>query len=342
VIARTTSADRARQPAEWLPHRACWVAWPSHADLWEDELPAVRTAFAAMCRAIASGERVEVLANDAANLALAREALAGLDAGFHQVRFGDIWLRDTAPIFARSGDRLVAARFRFNGWGGKYRLPGDTEVGDRIAELAGTERRDHDFVLEGGAIDCDGEGTALTTAQCLLDPNRNPGMERDDYLRRLGDALGFEHLVWLRRGLRNDHTDGHVDTIARFVAPGVVACMEPGPGDPNRDALAEILADLRAARDAGGRRLEVVTVPSPGTVLDRDGQLMPASYLNFYIGNASVVVPVYGAADDDRAATAIAALFPGRTTVPIDARAVLAGGGAFHCITQQEPVCPEP
>jgi agmatine deiminase len=319
--------SRSTQPAEWQPHRATWVAWPSHADLWLDNLQPVRAAFTAMARAIAAGERLEVLAADAPNLALARAALAGVDARFHQVPYGDIWLRDTAPIFTRGG----ACRFRFNGWGDKYVLPGDDVVGDRIAELAGVAPARFDFVLEGGAIEVDGEGTGLTTEQCLLDRNRNPGMSKADYQRELRAALGIERLLWLRRGLHNDHTDGHVDTLARFIAPGVVVCMEPAAGDPNRDALLEIRADL------GAMGLEVVTVPSPGTVIDADGRLMPASYVNFYIGNAVVVVPSYGVSTDDAAVASIAALFPGRRTVAVRAETILTGGGAFHCITQQQP-----
>ncbi|HTM19411.1 MAG TPA: agmatine deiminase family protein [Kofleriaceae bacterium] len=323
--------SRSTQPAEWQPHQACWLAWPSHGDLWLDNLEPARASFTAMARAIAAGERIEVLAPDAANLARARAALAGVDARFHQVPFGDIWLRDTAPIFCRAGDRLVAARFRFNGWGGKYVLPGDDAVGDRIAALAGVDVVRGDFVLEGGALEVDGEGAALTTEECLLNRNRNPGMSKADYQRALADLLGVDRLLWLRRGLKNDHTDGHVDTIARFVAPGVALCMDPGAGDPNRDALREIQADL------GALRLDVVTVPSPGAVTDADGRLLAASYVNFYVGNAAVVVPVYGVAADDDAAAAIAALFPGRTTVPVRAEAILTGGGAFHCITQQQP-----
>ncbi len=321
-----------RQPAEWQPHEACWTAWPSHEDLWQENLAPARAAFVTMARAIAGGERIEVLAADAENLALAVAALAGVDARFHQVPFGDIWLRDTAPIFTLGADgRLEAARFQFNGWGGKYQLPGDQEVGDRIAELAGVTPRRHEFVLEGGAIEIDGEGSALTTEQCLLNRNRNPGMSKQDYARELAGALGIERLLWLRRGLRNDHTDGHIDTIARFIAPGVALCMEPAPGDPNRDALDEILADLRKLR------LEVVTVPSPGAVTDAAGQLMAASYVNYYLANTVVVVPIYGVAADDAALRAIDGLFPGRTTVPVRAEAILTGGGAFHCITQQQP-----
>lgn len=327
-----------RQPAEWEPHEACWAAWPSHGELWLDNLEPARIAHAAMDRAIAEGERLELLVRTEADEASARAALDGADVRYHRIAYGDIWLRDTAPIFTRDADgRLTAVRFRFNGWGGKYIFPDDLVLSARIAGAAHVGDHEVPIVLEGGAIDVDGEGSALTTRQCLLNPNRNPGLDEAAYARHLAPALGIERLIWLEDGLQNDHTDGHVDTIARFVAPGVVACMEPADDDPNRDALIRVIQSVRAARDARGRALEVAPVPSPGAVVDADGALMPASYLNFYIGNATVVVPTYGAVNDDAAVAAIAALFPDRRTVGVDARAVLTGGGAFHCITQQQP-----
>jgi agmatine deiminase len=327
-----------RQPGEWEPHEACWIAWPSHAELWQDNLEPARVAFSAMASAIAEGERLQVLVPDAEREQQARFALEGLDARYHHIPFGDIWLRDTAPIFVQVGNEIEAAVFRFNGWGDKYLFEEDPQVSGAIAGAAGVDSFETPIVLEGGALDGDGEGTALTTRQCLLNPNRNPGLDEAAYERHLRAALGVERTIWLGDGLRNDHTDGHVDTIARFVAPGIVACMEPtGRNDPNHAAMTAIIDDLSAATDARGRRIEVVRVPSPGAVLDDHNQLMPASYLNFYIANATVVVPVYGAPSDDAATRAIAQLFPMRRTVPIDARAVLSGGGAFHCITQQQP-----
>jgi len=339
-----------RQPAEWKPHAATWLAWPSAADLWMENLGPAQASFAAMCAALADvdaspgasgrarGEQLRVLVPDDRSEAAARAALAGLGATFHRVRFGDIWLRDTAPVFVTDGPRVLAQRFAFNGWGGKYVLEHDDDVAARVADLAGHGERVSPLVLEGGSVDTDGEGSILTTRQCLLNPNRNPGKSSANIEREVLEALGGDKLLWLGEGLVNDHTDGHVDTVARFVRAGVVVCMEPtGDDDPNRTALDAMARDLAAMTDARGRRLEVVRVPSPGRVLSPDGVVMPASYVNFYIGNTTVVVPTYGAAADDAAVAAIAALFPGRRTVGIDARAILSGGGAFHCITQQEP-----
>ncbi|HEU4537288.1 MAG TPA: agmatine deiminase family protein, partial [Polyangiaceae bacterium] len=317
-----------------------WLAWPSAADLWGDNLAPAREAFAALALAVSSpDERLEVLVPDAAREAEARAALAGANARFHRVPFGDIWLRDTAPIFLRDGrGALAAACFRFNGWGGKYVLAGDEGVSARVAALSGVPAFAAEFVLEGGSVDVDGEGTCLTTEECLLNPNRNPGLGRGELERGLADMLGAPEVIWLGRGLVNDHTDGHVDNIARFVAPGAVVCMEPrAPDDPNREALEAVRHDLAAARDARGRRLEVLTLPSPGRVLGPEGEVVAASSVNFYIGNKSVVVPTYGSPYDDEIVERLGAMFPGRRAVGVRADAILTGGGAFHCITQQQP-----
>ncbi len=181
-------------------------------------------------------------------------------------------------------------------------------------------------------MDVDGEGTLLTTRQCLLHPNRNGARTLGEVETALREHLGVSRILWFGDGLANDHTDGHVDTVVRFVRPGVVVAMEPAPSDdPNRDALRALIAE------ATGYGLEVVPIPSPGRVVGVDGRVMPASYVNFYVSNASVVVPTYGVAADDAAVERIAALFPDRKTLGVDARAILTGGGAFHCITQQQP-----
>lgn len=334
-------------PAEWAPHTAVWTAWPHDPDQWLEGLEAPQRALMAMVAAIVDldgggrprGERVELLVRDAGDEACARALLGGAAAGvrFHRLRYGDVWLRDTGPIFVAHAGELSAARFRFDGWGGKYLMAGDTEVAAHVLGRAGVRGAAFDFVLEGGAVEVDGEGTVLTTRQCLLGGARNPGLDQAALESRVCWALGAERVVWLDRGLANDHTDGHIDTLARFVMPGVVACMEPARGDPNRDALAGILSDLGAARGAAGGRLDVVTVPSPGAVEDAAGNLMPASYMNFYIANTTVVVPTYGVPADDAAVAAIAAMFPTRRTVAVDGKPVVVGGGAFHCSTQQQP-----
>lgn len=335
------------QPAEWSAHDAVWLAWPSHEDLWREGLADARAAFTGFARAIADldergharGEGLEVLVPDARNQSLAESALAGLPVRFHTIAFGDIWLRDTAPVFMHDPDgAVVAMQFEFNGWGGKYVLDHDTAVSAAVSAASGLRSYANDLVLEGGSVETDGDGTLLSSRQCLLNPNRNPDHGEREIVTTVCSAFGAEKLLWVTDGLENDHTDGHIDTIARFVAPGVVACMVPADrSDPNHDVLLRIVEELRGAVDARGRRLRVETVPSPGRVCDDEGRVMPASYLNFYIANRTVVVPLYGAAHDQAAVAAVQAMFPTRRAVGVQAKAILAGGGAFHCISQQQP-----
>ena len=323
-----------RQPAEWSPHQSVWTAWPSATDLWLDDLAPAREEVGALIRAIddgGSGEIVEVLAANESAVADAEAALRGTRARVHHVPFGDIWLRDTGPIFVRGEGGLTAVDFGFNGWGGKYDLPNDDTVAASIARLTHTPLRSSDWIFEGGAIDVDGTGLAVTTEQCLLNPNRNPGMSKGEIEARLSDDLGVERLLWLGDGLLNDHTDGHVDNLARFAAPGVLLLPEAASVD---DPNAGVFADARARAEAFG--LKVIGVPSPGRVIC-DGDVVPASYMNFYIGNSVVVVPLYGAPNDDAAVEVIGSLFPERKAVGLRADHILTGGGSFHCITQQMP-----
>ncbi|MEO7168836.1 MAG: agmatine deiminase family protein, partial [Sphingomonas sp.] len=303
--------------------------FPSHPDLWEEDLDPARAEVAAFARAVhagGKGERVLLVAADE-EAAKAARALAGDAAQVLVEPFGDIWLRDTAAIVTGDGH---ARDFRFNGWGGKYDLPGDDDIGLRLAARRHIQTETCGWILEGGAIDGDGTGLVVTTEQCLLNPNRNPSLSRADIEARLAEDLGYSEVIWLGDGLMHDHTDGHVDNLARFVAPAKLAIPEPDDNDPNW------LVYQNAARDAARHDVEIVRIPSPGRVL-RDDEIIPASYMNFYIGNATVVVPQYGAANDSAAVAAIQALFPDRHVVGLHADAILTGGGSFHCISQQIP-----
>ena len=323
-------------PAEWSPHRAIWVGFPSHAELWEADLEPAQAEAAALARALAGpgGERVRLLVCGAAAAAAAR-LLCGDDVEIVQARFGDVWLRDTGPIFLTPSE---AVAFRFNGWGGKYVLEGDDEVAEQIAAAAGAVLARHDFVLEGGALDHDGEGTALTTRECLLNPNRNRGWTLAVAEDALKAAVGATKVIWLGDGLLHDHTDGHVDNLARFVAPGVVAVpLAFGEKDPNAGVYDAAAAALAGQTDAAGRSLRVVRIPSPGRVPGDDNLPVPASHMNFVIANRAVIVPTYGGAAAGWATKALADLFPGREVIGLPSRALLTGGGSFHCITQQEP-----
>jgi agmatine deiminase len=327
-------------PPEWAPQKAIWTAWPANAAEWNGDLETPRRDVAAMVRALASTNTVRVLANGAEAEASARAAL-GDDAEILSAQYGDIWLRDTGPLFARGPEGVVALRFKTNGWGGKFDLDGDDTVGGDIARLSGTPAKAFDFVLEGGAIDHDGEGTILTTRQTLLNANRN-GWSKDDAETALRTALAAETILWIDEGLKGDHTDGHIDNIARFVEPGKVVCQSPaGADDPNADTLDAIATRLEGAVDAKGRTLDVIRIPSPGRVVNAHGEIAPASYMNFVIANGVVVVPVYGTVTEEAALAGLQAVFPDRKVIGLPAFGILgagiAGGGAFHCITREEP-----
>jgi agmatine deiminase len=316
---------------EWAPHEAVWIGFPSDPELWLSDLKDAEREVAAFAEAVHAGGKGETVRLVAAHDGAAESAR--LLAPFAEVivePFGDIWLRDTGPIVLGSGSSRRASGFGFNGWGGKYDLEGDQDIADRLARSAGLPFEKADWVLEGGAIDGDGSGTVLTTEQCLLNPNRNQ-LTRQEIEQRLRDDLAFERIVWLGAGLLNDHTDGHVDNLARFVAPGRVAIPTSAKDDPN-DAVYK-----NAARRVAEARLDLVTLPSPGRILDEEGEVIPASYMNFYIGNAAVVVPQYGAPNDRAAVDVVQALFPDRVAIGLRADHILTGGGSFHCISQQVP-----
>jgi agmatine deiminase len=326
-----------------------WLGFPSRADLWEDDLQPAQGEVAALALALAGpgGERVRLMVHgddaEAAARALIGEAPVEIVRGL----FGDVWFRDTGPILVKDAAEHrgsetpvdLAVGFEFNGWGGKYDLEHDDEVAAQIAAAAGAPLKRYGFVLEGGAIDHDGRGTVLTTRQCLLNPNRNPGWTEAVAEAALKEALGAEKVLWLGDGLLNDHTDGHVDNLARFVAPGVVACpVAYGTDDPNAEVYAATARALAGMTDATGARLQVVRVPSPGLVADGEGGVVPASHMNFLIANDAVVVPTYGNAEAaGLAVEALQSVFPERKVFGLPSGAVLTGGGSFHCISQQEP-----
>jgi agmatine deiminase len=316
-----------------------WLGFPSHEDLWEDNLAPAQDEVEALARALAGpgGERVRLMTGSDAGEAEARRRLDGV-GGVEIVpgRFGDVWLRDTGPIFL-GPDACVG--FRFNGWGGKYDLPHDDEVAAQIAGAASATLLQSAAVLEGGALDHDGEGTVLTTRQCLLNPNRNAGWTEAVAEGALARDLGARKVLWLGDGLLNDHTDGHVDNLARFAAPGLVVCpMAFGRGDPNADVYDAAAGALAGMTDAAGRRLRVARIPSPGWIEAGGVGGVPASHMNFIIANQAVILPVYGEGlAASLAAQGLAEVFPGREVIALPSNALLTGGGSFHCISQQEP-----
>ena len=320
---------RSVMPPEWAPQEWLWIGFPHLAEEWPGWLEPAQEQIAAFASAVAeSGQQVRLLVRDEANEARAR-ALVSSKVTLERRTYGDVWLRDTGPLVLSDG---TALRCRFNGWGGKYLMPGDQTIGAELAHDAGLKVVESDWVLEGGAVDGDGTGTVLTTEQCLLNPNRNPQLSRSEIEARLASDLGFTRTVWLGDGLINDHTDGHVDNLARFVAPGeVVLPRATGNDDPN----AAIYADAKARILEAGLTLH--EIPSPG-LMTREGAIEPASYVNFAITTRIVIVPTFGSPNDAEGVAAIAALFPDRETVGLPGDAVLAGGGGFHCASQQMPL----
>jgi len=322
-----------QMPAEWAPHDWVWIGFPGDAAEWPATLPDAQRQIAAFADAVhanGKGEQVRLVAADEANAERAR-ALVSEGVVVQVEKHGDVWLRDTGPICVSNGVVRALVDFGFNGWGGKYVMAGDEDVGARLAGQTDLALTSAPWVFEGGAVDTDGTGLFVTTEQCLLNPNRNPDLDRGKIETLLAGSLGLSDMLWLGDGLLNDHTDGHVDNLARFVASGVLAVPEATDHD---DPNAAIYADARARATAHG--IEVASVPSPGLVMV-DGEIIPASYMNFYIGNAAVVVPIYGRPNDQAALEAIGAFFPDREIVGLRSDAILAGGGSFHCTSQQMP-----
>ena len=328
-----------RAPAEWEPHAATWAAWPFDDDLWFGRLEPVRSEMAAFLQTVARFEPVRLLVRDAEAEDDARRRLAGLPVGFVRVALDDAWLRDNGPIFVRdTADRVSFVHWAFNAWGQKFEWSRDAEAPQAIARALGVRPWRLDVVLEGGAIEMDGAGTALTTRQCLLHPKRNPHLAETDYEGLLRDYLGIERVIWLERGLEGDHTDGHVDTLARFVDPDTIVCsVEPDAADANHAPLVENLRRLSDTRRAANAGYRIVPVPVPHLGVGPDGERLPGSYVNFYIGNGFVVVPQFGDAHDAPALARLRPLFPGREVIGLSARELLVGGGAFHCLTQPQP-----
>jgi agmatine deiminase len=324
-------------PAEWEPHARCWMAWPCRREVWGDRLEAAEKAYAEIARIVAEFEPVTMVCNpgDATEASLA----CGRGVEILPLEIDDSWTRDTGPTFLvdRRGG-LGAVNWRFNAWGGVYRnYRHDADLGRRIADRTGARRFDAPFVMEGGALHTDGEGTLLVTEECLLNANRNPNLTKAEVEAGLRDYLGVTKVIWLAGGLEDDMTDGHVDNVACFVRPGMVlALSEDDPSDGNYATLEENIDCLADETDAAGRQLRVVRIPQPKR-RDHKGRRLALSYVNFYLANGAVIMPAFEAAQDDRAYRILREIFPRRKVVQTDVTDILVGGGGIHCITQQQP-----
>ncbi len=333
-----------RLPAEWTPHASTWTSWPSDDDLWEGELDAVRDEFAAMVDVLTRYEPVivNVADEEAEHDAGRRLRDAGADltqVRYHRVPLDDAWFRDNGPIFVVSGAGQVALTdWHFNAWGGKYEHARDTLAPAAVARELGMRRFAFPYVLEGGALEVNDEGLLITTRSCLLSPTRNPELSQEDVEALLRAGLGVRHVVWLERGLEGDHTDGHVDTIVRFCSDRTLVCaVADDPQDPNHEPTQANLAVLQTLLDPDGEPMTVVPLPLPQQRRLADGRVLAASYANFYVANGVVLVPSYGDELDDQALELLTPLFPGRAVVGVRAEHLITGGGAWHCVTQQQP-----
>jgi agmatine deiminase len=340
-------------PAEWHPHAATWLSWPKDPLTWPERVPQAEAVFLRMIEVLAEHETVQLLVDDETIREQVRARMPWPQARsvqLHVIPTVDSWIRDYGPNFllARPERRqpggplahspLAYNAWGFNAWGRKYEaLEADARIPRALAPLLRVPVFEPGIVLEGGSIDVNGEGVVMTTEQCLLNPNRNPGLSRADIERALRDHLGVSEVLWLGDGVAGDDTDGHIDDIARFVSPRTIVCAsEDDPASPNFRPLQDNLRRLELARDPAGRPYQVVKLPMPPAVV-ADGEPLPASYANFYIANGVVLLPVFGHANDQVAAETLSRLFPERRVVPIDCRDLVWGMGAIHCVTQQQP-----
>ncbi len=325
-------------PAEWAPHERCLMAWPTRAELWGAYGARARQEYAATANAIAAFEPVTMVTRPGD----APEVRAACTAAVEvlEIPIDDSWLRDCGPILVVDGaGGRAGVDFRFNSWGERFRPYGqDAAVAAALLAQLGIERISSDMVLEGGAITVDGEGTLITTEQCLLNPNRNPDMTRAEIETELRRTLGVSTVIWLRwGGYEDEHTDGHVDGVCTYVRPGVVLAQScEDPANPNYPLMAENLETLLSARDARGRRLEVIELPQI-PYFDLDGDTLMQSYPNFYVANGAVIVPTADHPLDAEGLAIVAAAFPDREVVGVPSRIIAFGGGGTHCVTQQVP-----
>ena len=339
---QTPAALGYRMPAEWEPHAATWLSWPRREGIsFPDSFDRVMPALRAMIEALVESEQVCINVCNGAHEAEAREVLRGLPMermSFHSIPTNEPWCRDHGPIFlTRDLDpRLAIVDWDYNAWGNKY-PPFDLDevVPTRLAQILNVPLFYPRMILEGGAIDVNGAGALLTTESCLLNPNRNPNLRREEIEQRLRDFLGVREILWLGDGIAGDDTDGHIDDLARFVsARTVVAVVEDDPQDENHAPLQENLARLRELK-TGGRTIDIAPLPMPKKIM-REGLRLPASYANFYIANTCVLVPTFADSADQVALSILRKCFPSRRVIGIDCRELIWGLGTFHCLTQQQ------
>ncbi|MBN9622336.1 MAG: agmatine deiminase [Actinobacteria bacterium] len=359
LLSTAPAADGFHMPGEFEPHSGCWLAWPERPDNWRWGAKPAQAAYVEVAAAVSRSEPVTMAVSDV-QFEHARTVLPA-EIRVVEISTDDAWIRDMGPTFVVDGKGARRGiDWRFNAWGGLdgglyFPWDRDDRAAAKVLEIEGADRYRAPIVLEGGSIHVDGEGTLIATEECLLNPNRNPELSREELERTLHEYLGTEKIVWLSKGVFNDETDGHVDNLACFAAPGkVLLSWCEDEDDPQHEISADAERRLRAATDARGRSFEVVRLPSPGPIeiaaeeaagidavegtLPRGpGDRLAASYVNFFLGSTAIVFPLLDERHDDEAAEILRATFPDREVIGVPAREILLGGGNIHCITQQVP-----
>ncbi|MER8185094.1 agmatine deiminase family protein [Kitasatospora sp. NPDC094015] len=338
-----TAAAGLAMPAEWQPHTRTFMAWPALEEVWGDQLGAVRQDIARVAQAVGRFEPVVLMARPEQRAEA--QQLCGSSVEVIDLPVDDLWARDTGPTFVTGAPGLAGVDFHFNGWGGKQTHDADARVAAELLDRYRIRRIDAPLTAEGGALEVDGEGTLMATESSLVNPNRNPGLDRDRIEADLKGLLGVRKVIWFQGVAGKDITDCHIDALARFAEPGVVVLHRPGPDTPPdiwSTASDQALQVLRGATDAQGRPLRVVELTEPDfTAITGHGDDFLATYLNYYVVNGGVIMPKFGdRAADDRAAGVLGDLHPDREVVQVPIDAIAAGGGGIHCSTQQQPVAP--
>lgn len=343
----TPAALGYRMPAEWEPHEATWLSWPHKEASWPDKFEPVPAVFAELTKLLTESELVRINVADEDFAERVRVELRKAEVNLNRVSFhfnptNDAWCRDHGPIYVMrtvNGKRERAINdWGYNAWGNKY-PPYDLDdvVPTRIAHEFRETLFTPGIVMEGGSLDVNGNGTLLTTESCLLNPNRNPQLTKEQIEQYLRDYLGVTHILWLGDGIVGDDTDGHIDDLTRFTAADtIVTAVEDDPSDENYEPLRENYERLQTMKDQDGNPFQIVTLPMPGAIY-QDDQRLPASYANFYIANNAVLVPTYRHPNDARAIKTLQALFPTRNVIGLDCTDLVWGLGAIHCVTQQQP-----
>lgn len=328
-------------PAEWHPHAATWACWPFDDELWFGLLEKVRNEYAQMIKLVSAHEAVHLLVRDDEALESAKKHLSGRsNITFHSVPLNDVWFRDNGPTFLLKGEHLSCVKWQFNAWGDKFDWNLDNKAAYETIKYLGCRASESPFIMEGGSFDVNGRGVALTTKQCLLSSKRNPQKTQTEIEEHLKKHLGLKKVIWLNEGLEGDHTDGHIDTIVRFVDENTILyswCEDKS--DPNHHVMQENYEILKQATDVDGNPFKLVPLPLPQKRYESDEEgRLPATYANFYIGNGFVAVPTYGDPNDKKALDVITSVFPKHKVVGLSSQEIICGGGSFHCLTQQQPV----